>query len=399
MKGLLSICFKTYDSFKSIFILILAIGISFGVFRTLQVSDSNRLVSTIESILRNESVTTNTYALSKSLSDIESLGLIDCARVREESNVGRLFYDTSSNKRCHMDSWLGPIRTKEAEISSINGSRFYISVQPRIDSAKALLEVLVYALLILGFRKIKADIEKREKMAEARVRVIEIEKKMMLDHNRQIRHDIASPLSAIYTIMHLIPNMDSELKSVLNLAIERTRAIFDELNVQAINFSGIKKLNHSSQKIDAIAVVEEILSEKKSTWSRDVEISFSNFTMGAVFVMGERVALGRVLSNILNNSYEACQFVGAPKIRITIETTQSHLSIEIKDNGRGISSSNMSQIGKKGFSVGKNEHATAGSGLGIYSSIEILKSWSGDLKISSIEGSGTSVFVILLRAV
>src|SRR5437868_3774183 len=68
---------------KQLVILFAVLFSAFVAFRALQINDSNRLLSAVSSILRNESMTANTYALSKALSDIESLGLLDCAKVQE----------------------------------------------------------------------------------------------------------------------------------------------------------------------------------------------------------------------------------------------------------------------------------------------------------------------------
>ena len=380
------------------FILIAVLTVAFATFRTMQASDSERLLSAVGSILRNETIIANTYALSKSLSDVESLGLIDCAQVRESNTADRLFYDTSTNKRCHIDSWLDDLRTKSIKITSINGTNFLVKIQPRLDLSKILLEILVYVIILISFRQINKVLERNKRIAETRIQAVEIEKQMMFDHTRQIRHDVASPLTAINTIVRLIPKMDPELKSVLTLAIERTQSLFNDLNrPTALQFVDSNK-QENQLKAEALQVVEQVLAEKKSIWAEEAEIIISNSITEPASVIGEKKALARILSNILNNAFEACDEVADPKVLVETRSTPSQVFIEISDNGKGISAENLARIGQKGLSIGKEGHATAGSGLGIYNAIQTLKEWTGDFKISSIEGSGTSVTIVLKRA-
>ena len=63
----------------------------------------------------------------------------------------------------------------------------------------------------------------------------------------------------------------------------------------------------------------------------------------------------------------------------------------ISDNGKGIPVHILEKIGIKGFSYGKENISTAGSGIGLHYAIETLKYWGGDLKISSIQNQGTQI--------
>lgn len=383
---------------RNILILTIVLSVAFAAFRSLQASDSERLLSTVGSILRNESIIANTYALSKSLSDIESLGLIDCAQVRESNTTHRLFYDTSTNKRCYMGTWLERVNTTSTEITSINGTSFLVGIQPRLDMSKIILEILVYIIIVISFIQINKSLQRNRQITEARIKAMEIEKQIMLDHNRQIRHDVASPLTAINTIVRLIPKMDPELKSVLTLAIERTQSLFNDLNKPIGTQLTESATEIAGLKTDVLSLIDQAIAEKKSIWAEKAEVITANSITEETKVVAEKNALVRILSNILNNAFEACDEIKDPKVLIEARSSATHVSIEISDNGKGISAENLARIGEKGLSIGKEGHATAGSGLGVYSAVQTLKEWSGDLKISSIEGSGTSVTITLKRA-
>lgn len=370
---------------------------AFIAFRTLQSNDSEQLVSAISSILRNESMAANPYQLSKSIADIETLGLVDCVTLQEARSHGSIFYDTSSASRCHMNTWLGKFRTTRDEITSINGAHFIVNIQPKLDLAKIILEIIVYIIIIVTFVQIRRNIVRNTKLTEARIQAIELEKQMVVDHTRQIRHDVASPLTAINTIIRLIPQIDPELKSVLALAMDRTQNLFNDLNRAATLPLESVPTKNTLSKIEALRVVEAVLAEKKSVWQNSVETIFVNSIQEPTYALCDKSSLERILSNLLNNAFEACDTTKEPKVLIETNCTPSTISIEISDNGKGIPAKDLPRIGEKGVSIGKENHATAGSGLGIYSTIQTLKEWDAKFKISSIEDGGTTVTILLKR--
>jgi signal transduction histidine kinase len=97
--------------------------------------------------------------------------------------------------------------------------------------------------------------------------------------------------------------------------------------------------------------------------------------------------LSAVFSNLLSNAVDALNGNG----RIVISTRHSgkNLSIEIRDNGRGVDPSEISRIFDPGFKVAG---ARVGTGnWSMFSSRQIIREHGGDIKIHSRPGQGTSV--------
>jgi signal transduction histidine kinase len=69
------------------------------------------------------------------------------------------------------------------------------------------------------------------------------------------------------------------------------------------------------------------------------------------------------------------------------------VEIKIADSGKGIPKLLIDKLGGKGISFGKESHKTAGSGLGLYHAVTTVKSWGGDLSITSLEGHGTTITI------
>lgn len=109
----------------------------------------------------------------------------------------------------------------------------------------------------------------------------------------------------------------------------------------------------------------------------------------------------QVFHNLVNNGIDAMWNQKEPEL--TIITRQDNLQIymEIKDTGCGIESENISKIfeifytSKPPQTVNKKSQEPTGTGLGLYTCIELLKPFDGKIEVSSQVGKGSTFTVIL----
>lgn len=100
--------------------------------------------------------------------------------------------------------------------------------------------------------------------------------------------------------------------------------------------------------------------------------------------------LEQVFVNILINAIEAVDDKGTIHLRSMLNMENSRLSIEISDNGCGISPENVSKIFEPFFST-----KPKGSGLGLAVSYGIVRNHQGDIRVISKPGEGTNFIVEL----
>jgi signal transduction histidine kinase len=98
-----------------------------------------------------------------------------------------------------------------------------------------------------------------------------------------------------------------------------------------------------------------------------------------------------VLCSVLSNSVQALNGDG----RITVSTAlrDSVLELRIEDNGRGIPAEHMAHIFDPRFQVAEGRVSTGNWSL--FTSRQYMKEHSGDIRIQSTEGRGTSVCLTL----
>jgi signal transduction histidine kinase len=114
-------------------------------------------------------------------------------------------------------------------------------------------------------------------------------------------------------------------------------------------------------------------------------------------VMGDRIALDQVFTNIISNAVKAMSDEGGIlAIKVVPETAPSGrkmVKIDISDTGPGIPEEIIDRVFEPFFSTHKE---SGGTGLGLAISKQIITAHKGNIKVSSFPGG--TVFHIVLPA-
>ena len=177
------------------------------------------------------------------------------------------------------------------------------------------------------------------------------------------------------------------------MAVSRTEAMM----------SILKDLQASTADIEATAVVSVDGLIMASALPADVEEDRVAVMSAAMLSLGDRTAseLGRgeleqVFINILLNAEQSTNKGGKVIVRTETQTLdqddKKYALASFEDNGRGISEKDLARIFDPFFST---KEPGQGTGLGLSVSYGIIKAHSGDIRIKSKEGKGTTVIVSL----
>lgn len=117
-----------------------------------------------------------------------------------------------------------------------------------------------------------------------------------------------------------------------------------------------------------------------------------NIDLDSVNYCGNKDLLAQVWQNLIGN---AIKFVGVNgTIRIILRKRNSHIRVDVVDNGIGMSEETMERIYEK-FYQGDPSRSISGNGLGLALVKRIINLHEGLIEVSSKEGKG-STFTILL---
>jgi signal transduction histidine kinase len=211
---------------------------------------------------------------------------------------------------------------------------------------------------------------------------------------RQVAHEIKNPLTPIRLgVQHLRrarsdPRVDFD--TVLNENVRRILAEIDRLDEIARSFSRYGSAPADlppAVAVDVAAVVKDVVALEQMG-DRIVKWQLRGADR-PIWAMGRKDEMRDVLLNVFENS----RLAGARHVQVSLSEEERRVVIETVDDGGGISPAVLPRIFEPHFST-----RTTGSGLGLAVSRRLIEAWGGEIGITSEEGKGTRVLIVLARA-
>jgi|GEM_PF-3585972 len=232
----------------------------------------------------------------------------------------------------------------------------------------------------------------------------------------QMAHDIRTPLATLKVVHQQLQGhqgiLPTEQLQLLTSAMER----IEHMSLELLNSNKKVQLQESDRKEILLSpLIKEVIEEARLQIDHDnthtlqsrIEINFDNSFEEAA-VNGNEMAMKRVLSNLVRNGIQALEFkfkkegavgnaipVIGPKLFIKIFAApyleQQRLCLQIIDNGRGMSRARVAQLNTGSVTTDRSD----GNGLGLSHAQQVIQKMDGALVLSSVEGEGTTVEIIL----
>lgn len=145
---------------------------------------------------------------------------------------------------------------------------------------------------------------------------------------------------------------------------------------------------------DLSQTVERAIEVSRSWWQTSPEregirILFYRYLEDDCFVKGSEEELFGVAVNLIRNAVEALPHGGEIKLKTVVE--QTNVLLQIEDTGVGIPKENLTKVFEPFWST-KGYQAT---GMGLATSLGIVKRHNGKISVVSEEGKGTTITVRL----
>lgn len=201
-----------------------------------------------------------------------------------------------------------------------------------------------------------------------------------------IAHEIRNPITAIKGFLQLLTGENVSNKiyfEIMHSEIDRIETILKELMVLA------KPSKQKYERVNLQALLDQVVTLMTSQAllnTIQIEKQF-DFTNG--WILGDSDQLKQIFINYIKNAIEAMPDGGVLRIHGS-PLVDGHIRISVIDQGSGIPSEILKQIGKPFFTTKEN-----GTGLGMLVSQQIIKEHKGDIYIES-DSKGTSIHVKLL---
>ncbi|MDZ8183729.1 MAG: hybrid sensor histidine kinase/response regulator [Nostoc sp. ChiSLP02] len=232
--------------------------------------------------------------------------------------------------------------------------------------------------------RLKHSIDERDQMANLRA-----------DFVSRFTHDLRIPLVASNRVLKLLLEgrfceVSPQLQEIINTMIGSNQDLLEMVNTLLEVYrheAGCKILKISPCNIQEL--VSEVTQELTPLAEEKGLVVNIDKGEAATTVMGDRIELRRVLTNIIGN---AIKFTDKGSVNIHCNLNLPDITISIQDTGPGISKQDQAILFER-FRQGK--HQRSGSGLGLYLSRCIIEAHQGTIDVISEPGQG-STFTIRL---
>ena len=262
-----------------------------------------------------------------------------------------------------------------------------------------------------------------QNLKETQTQLVQREKMASLGElTAGIAHEIQNPLNFVNNFSEVSKELLTEMKTELQSgttgnAVNLADDVID--NLEKINYHGKRAdaivkgmLQHSrtssgkKELTDVNALADEYLRlayhglrAKDKSFNAKFETDFDT-SIDKISIIPQEI--GRVILNLINNAFYAVseRQKGTPDdqsyepiVTVTSKKVDGKVEIKVKDNGNGITQKILDKIFQPFFTT---KPAGQGTGLGLSLSYDIItKGHSGELKVETKEGEGTT-FIILL---
>jgi signal transduction histidine kinase len=206
-------------------------------------------------------------------------------------------------------------------------------------------------------------------------------------------HDLRSPLTSIMGLVNLV-RMETQNASILECVnkIEASTAKLDKIIHDVMSFSKTTYQRLKSERVDFESVVWKVINYNSAD-ENFRSIAFGVKVEGSARFYSDNERIEIILDNLIRN---AIQFYDCnklnPFIKIHVNLQSQHATIQVIDNGTGISSQHIDSIFNMFYKASLHSR---GAGLGLYIVKEGLAQLKGTIKAESEIGFG-SVFTITI---
>lgn len=264
--------------------------------------------------------------------------------------------------------------------------------------AAVVIIALFLALLVTGILLV-VRVRFKNTIMRANLEKAQAESRAKGEFLSRMSHEIRTPMNAIVGLTDLscmsgglspeieqnlskIRSSSQYLLSLINDILDMSKIESGMLNVDAENFS-----------------LGRLLADLESMMRPQAELRGLQFVCETEFasdlLVGDPVRLRQVLLNLLSNAFKFTKAGGTVRLSVRQTGTEGDsaaFSFQVEDTGVGVAPENQDKIFGAFEQVGTNMSKSAGTGLGLPISRNIVRLMGGELGLRSRPGEGSTFF-------
>ena len=219
---------------------------------------------------------------------------------------------------------------------------------------------------------------------------------MRRDFTHNITHELKTPISVAVTATDALRNFSADTNpDRRSRYLEIVETQLTQLSTMVEHILSVSVEGREYKYNPTVVYLQEIISglTQGAGMNTGKKPVFNIDCPSDINVMADEFHIKNLLATVIDN---AVKYSADPVVGIRVFNKDNEVTIEIEDNGCGISKEHLSHVFEKFYRVPTGDiHTVRGYGLGLYYAKQVAELHKGTISMKSRIGEGTTVTIIL----
>ena len=216
---------------------------------------------------------------------------------------------------------------------------------------------------------------------------------MRRDFTHNITHELKTPISVAVTATDALRNFSADANPERRSRyLEIVETQLTQLSTMVEHILSVSVEGREYKYNPTVVYLQEIISVLTQGAGMNTAV-FNIDCAEDIKIMADEFHIKNLLATVIDN---AVKYSADPVVGIRVFNKDNEVTIEIEDNGCGISKEHLSHVFEKFYRVPTGDiHTVRGYGLGLYYAKQVVDLHKGTISVESKVGEGTTVTVKL----
>ena len=221
---------------------------------------------------------------------------------------------------------------------------------------------------------------------------------MRRDFTHNITHELKTPISVAVTATDALRNFSADADpDRRSRYLEIVETQLAQLSTMVEHILSVSVEGREYKYNPTVVYLSDVISQltQGAGMNNGKKPAFNIDCAEDIKIMADEFHIKNLLATVIDN---AVKYSADPVVDIRVTEESNNVTIEIEDNGCGISKEHLSHVFEKFYRVPTGDiHTVRGYGLGLYYAKQVVELHKGTITMNSRVGKGTTVTIRLPR--